>query len=329
MTQIDIALATYNGARFLEPLLASFESQTHKDIRVFASDDGSSDDTLSILAAPGRAFPIQVVPHSSRGNILRNFENAIQATEAPYVALSDQDDYWVPEKLERLLARLQELEAEYGSDVPILVFSDLEVVSEDLQTISPSYFASTEKSRKARKFRDFVLGNHVPGCAMLMNRKLLDMALPYPELKIHDHWLIQIATLFGHVDCVDQSLIKYRQHGGNTIGLGSAGFSGVSTIKGLLTSLLRSVLGRPTTWKRQGGWIRDNMSALRERFGDTIPDPKDGALINAVLAGNTREISQRLKGGEVGKRPLDLWGLLRTLSALGRAASSDSGKLGL
>ncbi|MCJ2183128.1 glycosyltransferase family 2 protein [Novosphingobium sp. 1949] len=319
MTQIDIALATYNGARFLEPLLGSFAGQTHKDLRVFASDDGSQDETVSILEAPGRPFAIHVVPHASRGNILRNFENAISATSAPYVALSDQDDFWVADKLESLLTRMQAMERTFGAATPLLVFSDLEIVSETLDTISPSYFASTTKSGKARQFKDFVLGNHVPGCAMLVNRALLDLALPYPELKIHDHWLIQIATLFGHVDCIDRPLIKYRQHASNTIGLGSAGLGGLARALAPLKAIRKSMGGRPALWRLQSGWIRGNMAALKARFGETIPSANDKALIDAILAGNVRSAHKLLAGAETGKRGIDYWGLLGTLAKLAKA----------
>lgn len=315
--QVDIALATYNGARFLRPLLQSLQDQQGVDLRVIASDDGSTDDTMALLrkvGQVGQGFPIAMAPANPRGNVLRNFENALLFTEAPYVALSDQDDVWDPRKLEVLLARACAIEADQGSGMPVLVFCDLEIADEDLRTISPSFFRSTLKSRGARRFRDFVLGNHVPGCAMLVNRALLEKALPFPEVDIHDHWLIQVAALFGVVAYVDRPLIKYRQHGSNAVGLGAAGRGRLARIASLITSAPQQLIGRRRRWARQAQAVRRNMAALKERYGTGALRAEDAALIDAVVKGDRQGIRHGLRGALSGERKLDYWGLLIALS---------------
>lgn len=310
---VDIALATYNGSRFLRPLLESLESQQQVSVRIVASDDGSMDDTLDVLRRPEATVPVVIVPGKPCGNILRNFENAIQATDAPYVALSDQDDVWDPRKLELLLARVRAIEESRGEQTPVLVFCDLEIVNRDLRVVSASFFESTLKSSRASLFRDFVLSNHVPGCAMLMNRALIDLALPFPEVDIHDHWLIEVAALFGAVEYVDQALIKYRQHGSNNIGLGASGRGGFDRIRSMFTTVPRQVIDRRKRWLKQADSIRRNMEALKIRFGETIPTA-EMVLIDAILAGNSRTVHRALRYACTGERKLDYWGLLRAIS---------------
>lgn len=316
--EVDIALATYNGMPYLEELLDSLEAQSARRLRVVASDDGSTDRTLECLARPRAGLAVTLAEGKPRGNILRNFENALEATTAPYVALCDQDDVWDKEKVASLLERVKEAEARLGPGVPVLAFCDLEVVDRELRTISPSLFGATRKTGKARHFRDYVLNNHVPGCAMLMNRALLDMALPYPALDIHDHWLIQIAALFGAVEFVDRSLIKYRQHGANNIGLGSAGRTRAQRVLAGVTVMPRQLAARPRLWRVQADSIRRNMAALHERFGDRIPEDSDRETIAAVLVGDRAAMHACLGEALTGERAVDYRGVLWTLSRAAR-----------
>ena len=318
---VDIALATYNGMPYLEELLASLEAQSAPGLRVVASDDGSSDATLACLERQRAGLPIILAGGEPRGNILRNFENALKATSAPYVALCDQDDVWDHEKVAVLLERVRQAEARLGPGVPVLAFCDLEVVDRDLGTISPSLFGATRKTGAARRFRDYVLNNHVPGCAMLMNRALLEKALPYPALDIHDHWLIQIAALYGAVEFVDRPLIKYRQHGANNIGLGSAGRTPLQRAIATVTVMPRQLAARASLWRKQAASIRRNMAALRDRFGDTIPDAGDRETIRAVLAGDRQGMQACLGEALTGERTVDYYGVLWTLARAARKSS--------
>ena len=125
MTQpapVDILLATYNGARYLAPQLDSLLAQTHSHFRLLVSDDGSSDDTLTILRRYEAAFGgrMLLLPTDVRsGGVARNFERLMRASaehgQARWMAFCDQDDVWLPEKTARLLAAVQALDQDFDA----------------------------------------------------------------------------------------------------------------------------------------------------------------------------------------------------------------------
>lgn len=308
---VDIALATYQGARYLPEQLASFAAQDYPSVRLRVSDDGSSDATLGLVRAAAPRLGVRVANTAARKGILRNFEQAIRLCDAPYVALSDQDDVWDCRKISRSMELMRVLERKYGRDVPLLVFCDIAVVDSTLRTINPSFFQTTRKSADARDFRDFALNNHVPGCAMLMNRTLLDHAMPFPDVAIHDHWLIQVAALLGEIGHVPVPLIQYRQHGANSIGLGAVGKPMAARIR----MRLSAIIDRPHRWREQADAIRASLHHLAIRYGPALK-PADAQLIDAILhpsgAGNLHAL---LKDARTGERLVDYWGVLRSLGA--------------
>src|SRR5579883_1649777 len=143
---ILILMSTYQGERYLSAQLDSIIAQTHKQWTLLIRDDGSSDGTLSIIRRymeqDGR---IQLMT-DSRGNLkpAQSFsvlmEKALQREE-PFICFSDQDDVWREEKLALQMAELKKMMKEYGDKKPLLVFSDLCVVDENLKVIHPSYLS--------------------------------------------------------------------------------------------------------------------------------------------------------------------------------------------
>jgi glycosyltransferase involved in cell wall biosynthesis len=221
---VDVLLATYNGSRHLAAQLDSLLAQTHANFRLLVSDDGSTDDTLDILSAYRSRLGGRLVllsnPAPGRG-VARNFENLMQASLsdglAPWAAFCDQDDVWLPHKIETTLAAMQGLEA--GEDgVPCVVHSDLTVVGDDLAVIHPSFVQHQRFDPAACTAASLLSINQVTGCAMMVNRTLLRMALPLPQATVmHDWWCTLIAGS-GRRVFVDTPLILYRQHGANQLG---------------------------------------------------------------------------------------------------------------
>ncbi|GEM_PF-1827735 len=312
-SRIDVALATYNGGPYIDEMLDSIAAQNHANLRVIISDDGSTDQTMAVVSAKAQTMPISVINGPGRKGVLRNFETALAASDAPYVALCDQDDFWMSEKLSTLLARLQALEATHGAQTPLLVFSDIEVVDSQLQTIKASMYDGSIKTKSARVFEDFFFSSHVPGCAMMFNRALLDIALPFPQVEIHDWWLIQVATLFGHVECVDRPLIKYRQHGNNAIGLGNPGKSSWSGRLQKLTRPMTFVRRRADKWHKQVKAIRMALKALEEQFGDQLPDNARSLVDAGYVAPNAGKLHRLLKSAHAGEWRPDYFGILYLL----------------
>lgn len=227
MTSIDILLATYNGAEYLPELLESLDQQSLQDWRLIVRDDGSTDETVRIIKtwADGRERPVRIID-DGRGPLgaCGNFDALLEHSQAPYFALCDQDDVWLPTKLADLLARLQKVEAQKSDAVPVLVHSDLRVVDQRLNPVHPSFkrYMRIGTPPSGRMRRRLLVYNTVTGCASIGNAALRRAALPIPpEAVMHDWWLALVAAMFGEIVYLPEATVLYRQHGLNSIGASS------------------------------------------------------------------------------------------------------------
>jgi rhamnosyltransferase len=222
--RIFIVLATYNGAGFLSQQIDSVVRQSVKDWTLLIRDDGSSDQTLQIIRDYSeRDARIVVLPMAgvAAGSALANFSHLLNDAHArggDYFFCCDQDDLWEPDKIEKVLERLQVLEGPDRS--PLLVHHDLAVVSECLRPIASSFVELMQlRPSNENNPQRLISRNEVTGCAMACNRALLDMALPIPEKAVmHDWWLALCAGFFGRLEFIPEQLVQYRQHENNTIG---------------------------------------------------------------------------------------------------------------
>ncbi len=220
---VDILLATYNGAAFVAEQIESIRGQTHDHWRVLARDDGSSDGTAGILERYAREWPDRFhLISDTDGNLgySGNFSRLLEHTTADYVALCDQDDIWLPDKLDRCIKALAELERAHGPTTPLLVHSDLRVVDRELNEISPSFWAYRGLDPRSGNDLNRVLAQNVAtGCATVFNRSLRDVCTPIPDrAAAHDWWVALTATTLGATAHIAEPTVLYRQHGGNTIG---------------------------------------------------------------------------------------------------------------
>ena len=227
---VALLLSTYNGESFLAAQLDSLLRQTHGNFLVVARDDGSTDGTPAILENYRRAHPaLFFLLKDDAGNrgpsasfsLLCEYvlENRARLAAGRLVAcFCDQDDVWADDKLEVQLAAL--LEAEAGDSAkPVLVHSDLTVVDESLAEIDASFARYQGLETDRRSFPNLAISNLVTGCTAMFNEALMAIALPVPKRAImHDWWFAMAAAAFGELVFLPQPLIKYRQHGSNTIG---------------------------------------------------------------------------------------------------------------
>ncbi len=214
---ISIAMATYNGSLYIPSQLDSIINQTHKNIEIIIVDDCSSDDTVSIILQYQKQHTnIKLIQNQTNMGVVKTFAQAISLCEGDYIALSDQDDVWFSNKLEKLLANI-------GDN--LLIHSDAVLVDDNMQVIANSNITQTKKDRYKAEFVDYLISTSVTGCTALFPKKLLDLALPIPDgFYIHDHYLAIVASFYGTVKFLDEPLVYYRQHGNNAIGASRLSF---------------------------------------------------------------------------------------------------------
>jgi GT2 family glycosyltransferase len=221
-----ILLATYNGARYLPELLSSIARQSFGQWRLLVRDDGSTDATLAILAEAARRDRRVTLLEDNQGRqgASQNFALLLRRAQdlgASYITLADQDDVWLPHKLARSLELMQRAEGQAGSETPLLVHADLSVVDAGLNVIHPSMTAYARVQRAPHDpLRTLLVYNFVTGCTAMLNRPLLDAALPIPTKAVmHDWWLALCAAATGQIYYLSEPVALYRQHAGNTVGV--------------------------------------------------------------------------------------------------------------
>lgn len=237
--RLAVLLSTFNGGQFLEEQLDSLLAQSYSNFTIVVRDDGSRDNTREILnqysashpsrfhLLPGTAGQSDGSPQNLGASGSFSFLIDYVLNHKPdlgldraYMLFCDQDDVWFPDKIERELDCMQEVEsAHQQQDIPVLIHSDLQVVTENRELIAESFtrFQGLETGRNS--FCNLVISNLVTGCTALINEAAARKALPVPEDAImHDWWLALVAAAFGEVVFIDTPLIHYRQHDSNTIG---------------------------------------------------------------------------------------------------------------
>lgn len=218
---VDVLLATYQGADYLEEQLESILTQTHPSLHLYVRDDGSTDQTIPILKKWASTYPqmITLIPSSENLGVKGNFSELMKHSQAPYIMFADQDDRWFPHKVEDSLEGLIGLERQYGQHIPLLVHSDLIVADQQLKEISPSFWKYAGLSPELTSLNRLLTQNTITGCTVLMNRCLADLAFPIPpEAIMHDWWIALVCACFGHIEPLSQATLYYRQHFKNDIG---------------------------------------------------------------------------------------------------------------
>lgn len=212
---LSIVLATYNGARFLREQLDSVYSQTLQADEVLAVDDCSTDDTVAILEEYHQRYGLKYVVNEHNLRVNANFEKALKMATSDYIIFCDQDDVWMPNKVELMMDRMKILvEDEKGiNDIPLMVTSRDTYVDENMN-ISHSLSLTTD----CDDFKDTILFHLSQGSASLFNRKTLDYIFPFPDwsTKIcYDFHVGYIVAMIGRKYNMKESLMYYRVHGGN------------------------------------------------------------------------------------------------------------------
>ena len=224
---IEVILPTYNGVTFLRQQVASIDKQILRPLRLIVRDDGSTDGTQDLLQSLKQEYGpwLVLIPSTSNLGCIGNVNILLKHTKAPYVALSDQDDIWLPDKLSKSFSLMQRCENNSPCFSPLLVHTDLALVNHSGELIHPSFLSYQRLNPLKVALDDLSLTNVVTGCTILMNRSLIDLAMPIPkEALMHDWWIALVASKFGTILFLNNPTILYRQHSRNVLGAQGLGF---------------------------------------------------------------------------------------------------------
>ncbi len=202
---ISVAMATYNGERFIEEQITSILKNLNENDELIISDDASTDQTLAII----KTFSdkrIKIIKGPQKG-VKQNFANALAHCQGKYIFLSDQDDIWEENKVLKVLKVLEEKECTG-------IVHDCVVVNEDAtKNLMDSFFL--HRKSKSGIIRN-IYKNRYLGCCIAFSREMIKYILPIPEnIEMHDQWIGLLCEKYGSVYFMKEKLIKYRRHGGN------------------------------------------------------------------------------------------------------------------
>lgn len=203
MTRVSVCIATHNGGIFLEKQLHSILDQLSENDEVIISDDSSTDDTIIIIKAINDPR-IVLIEHQEFYCAAKNFEHALKNAHGQYIFFSDQDDYWLSNKVSLMLEKLQTYD---------IVVCDAKIIDKDDTVVHESYFNLRNSGKGWVKN---LLRNTYIGCCMAFHRKVLKEALPFPNLIFyHDYWIGYIGELYYSTYFLPIALTHYRQHDKN------------------------------------------------------------------------------------------------------------------
>lgn len=207
--KVQILMSTYNGEKYLEEQIESLLRQTYPHIEILIRDDGSTDDTISILKRyEERCENIRIFLEKNVG-VTRSFFELLAKSDADYIAFCDQDDIWLEEKVERAVEKLR------GIEEPALYCSNKILIDSEANVILDNH-----KKMLRPGFGNAVIECICTGCTALMNRKLAENIREHMpgHAILHDWWCYLVACYVGQVVFDEEAYIWYRQHANNVVG---------------------------------------------------------------------------------------------------------------
>lgn len=220
MKKVDIVLATYKpDFNYFEKLLNSLNAQSYPMLNLIVRDDSEDDVEFekikSLINEKITAFNHKIFKNEKNIGSNKTFEKLTKDAIADYIAYCDQDDIWGIDKIEKLIANIEQEDA-------ILTYSDLSVIDENDVLIAKSFKDMNKRLKHLEGdnlFYYFLRRNSITGCTMLVKSEIAKKAIPFcSDYYVHDHWLALFASSVGRISYVSEPLIKYRIHGGNQIG---------------------------------------------------------------------------------------------------------------
>ena len=223
INNIAILLSTYNGAKYISELLDSILNQTCQDFTLYIRDDGSIDETVSIIKRfANKSNKIVILSNNGQNMGSKySFLYMLELIDSNYYMFCDQDDIWRQDKVNDSLKFIKYQEGKYHN-LPIIVHTDLKLVDGSLNTLSESFWSYRKyKVSLPHTFNYICHYNDITGCTMMFNKNVKDAYIPYSNLQLpkylyHDAFLAIVASKSGGVICpLHKSTIIYRRHSDN------------------------------------------------------------------------------------------------------------------
>ena len=205
---ISIAMATYNGARWLGTQLDSFANQTRLPDELVVTDDGSTDDTAAVVAAFAEAvsFPVRFVRNPTRLGFNGNFAHAIGLARGDLIFISDQDDTWYPDKIERIVSLMA------ATPNCLCVVNDQAIADADGRETGGTVLGNVRAMGRPDTW-------YAPGCCTAFSQALMPVLAPMPgDVVAYDNWISALAHALGVRQLLEAPLQMYRRHDANASG---------------------------------------------------------------------------------------------------------------
>ena len=214
--KVNILLSTYNGERFLEEQIRSIQAQTYQDWNLFIRDDGSTDGTVALIQQFVKEDQrIEFINENDRRNlgVIKSFHTLLMYQKADFYFFSDQDDRWLKDKLALTLEKAKEED----TSQPLMIYTDLKVVTQDLEVIYESMIRTQSHHANTQLVQELT-ENTVTGGTSLINHALAELWKGDEEIVMHDWYLALLAAAFGKLVYIDVPTQLYRQHSDNVLG---------------------------------------------------------------------------------------------------------------
>lgn len=267
---VQVLLSTYNGARYLESLIDSLLTQDFSDLEILVRDDGSSDGTIELLGDYERTCSRLRVLFGTHVGFIGSFFQLLEIASptADYLALCDQDDVWLTDKISRAVAALNRCSRE----VPALYCSRLAVVDQNLR-----FLGYSPLPRRGLSFRNALVECQTPGCTIVLNQAGRRLLIPAPTACVsHDSWIYLVISAFGTIVYDETPRILYRKHATNAKGitLGRVETWKVKTREFVKTSGVKTVLRQAEEFRRLfGSSLSSEHSDVLDRFIESRRNP--------------------------------------------------------
>ncbi|MFA6085093.1 glycosyltransferase [Mucilaginibacter sp.] len=262
---VSIALCTYNGERFLTEQLDSIINQTYRNLEIIVVDDRSADATIEIAKSfAAKDDRIKVYENGTNLGYNKNFERALRLTTGSYIAISDQDDIWEADKIQKLVDNI-------GNNW--LIFSNSVLITADGSATTNKLLSTYNHDN--RDYRSLLLMNVVTGHTCLMEREFLQHILPFPDAGFYDWWMGFIALYNNKLIYLNERLTRYRLHESSVIQKDMN--NDKQKLKRILSNTVSVMIGNFTRYKGLNGpdkkFITDLNRAYNLKFTNTISMP--------------------------------------------------------